>query len=100
MTDVVDADELLRRIRRSRDVAAEEERIWRERAQSLTATDPDQAREASERARTYEVVGSVLTEIIAPGALAAHEPGPVGPVGPAEPVGPGGPVGPGVRRVT
>ncbi|MEU9400069.1 hypothetical protein [Streptomyces sp. SID4985] len=88
MSDVVDADELLRRIRRGRDVAAEEERVWRERAQSLTATDPDRAREAAERARTYEVVGTVLTEIITPGAITVPEPGA------------GGPMGPGVRRVT
>ncbi|GHF34081.1 hypothetical protein E5082_29890 [Streptomyces griseoluteus] len=68
MSDVVDADELLRRIRRSRDLAAEEERVWLERAQSLTATDPDRAREATERALTYQVVAGVLTEIIAPGS--------------------------------
>ncbi|MER8033085.1 hypothetical protein ABTZ78_29435 [Streptomyces bauhiniae] len=68
MSDVVDADELLRRIRRGRDLAAEEERVWLERAQSLTATDPDRAREATERALTYQVVAGVLTEIVAPGS--------------------------------
>jgi phage shock protein A len=67
MTDVVDADELLRRIQRGRDRAAQEERAWRERAQSLTATDPDGAREAADRARAYEAVLHVLEEIVNPG---------------------------------
>ncbi|MFG2352245.1 hypothetical protein [Streptomyces sp. NPDC048521] len=67
MTDVVDADELLRRIQRGRERAAEEERAWRERAQSLTATDPDGAREAADRARAYEAVLRVLDEIVSPG---------------------------------
>ncbi|MEU0335193.1 hypothetical protein [Streptomyces sp. NPDC006193] len=67
MTDVVDADELLRRIQRGRDCAAEEERAWRERASSLTATDPEGAREASVRAQTYEAVLRVLGEIVNPG---------------------------------
>ncbi|MER6030166.1 hypothetical protein [Streptomyces sp. NPDC001851] len=67
MTDVVDADELLRRIRRGRERAAEEERAWRERAQSLTATDPDGAREAAVRARAFEAVLWVLDEIVSPG---------------------------------
>ncbi|MET7613151.1 hypothetical protein [Streptomyces seoulensis] len=71
MSEVVDADELLRRIRRGRDLAAEEERVWLERAQSLTATDPDRAREATERALTYQVVAGVLTEIVAPGSRPA-----------------------------
>ncbi|BDH05646.1 hypothetical protein [Streptomyces seoulensis] len=68
MSDVVDADELLRRIRRGRDLATEEERVWLERAQSLTATDPERAREATERALTYQVVAGVLAEIVAPGS--------------------------------
>lgn len=67
MTDVVDADELLRRIRRGREHAAEEERAWRERAQSLTATDPEGAREAADRARAFEAVLRVLEEIVSPG---------------------------------
>ncbi|MEU7425991.1 hypothetical protein [Streptomyces sp. NPDC040750] len=67
MTDVVDADELLRRIQRGRQRAADEERAWRERAQSLTATDPDGAREAAGRARAYEAVLCVLEEIVRPG---------------------------------
>ncbi|MFF0383149.1 hypothetical protein [Streptomyces sp. NPDC004286] len=72
MSDVVDADELLRRIRRGRDLAAEEERAWLERAQSLTATDPDRAREATERALTYQVVAGVLAEIVSPGSHTAE----------------------------
>ncbi|POX58902.1 hypothetical protein C3492_34890 [Streptomyces sp. Ru62] len=67
MTDVVDADELLRRIRRGQERAAEEERAWRERAQSLTATDPEGAREAADRARAFEAVLRVLEEIVRPG---------------------------------
>ncbi|MEU0050596.1 hypothetical protein [Streptomyces sp. NPDC006309] len=67
MTDVVDADELLRRIRRGRDCAAEEERSWRGRAQGLTATDPEGAREAAVRAETYAAVQRVLDEIVNPG---------------------------------
>ncbi|MET9449886.1 hypothetical protein [Streptomyces cinerochromogenes] len=67
MTDVVDADELLRRIRRGREHAAEEERAWRERARSLTATDPEGAREAADRARAFEAVLRVLEEIVRPG---------------------------------
>ncbi|MEV7689900.1 hypothetical protein ACFW1F_18460 [Streptomyces bungoensis] len=75
MTEVVDADELLRRIRRGRDRAAEEERTWRERAASLTATDPDAAREASVRAGSYEAVLRVLDEIVDPGGTPVTAPG-------------------------
>ncbi|MFF3912362.1 hypothetical protein ACFYZB_02595 [Streptomyces sp. NPDC001852] len=67
MTDVVDADELLRRIRRGREHAAEAERVWRERAQDLTAKDPDGAREAAARAWAFEAVARVLQEIVCPG---------------------------------
>ncbi|WP_225825505.1 hypothetical protein [Streptomyces naphthomycinicus] len=67
MTDVVDADELLRRIRRGRERAADEERAWRERAQSLAATDPEGSREAADRARAYEAVLLVLEDIVRPG---------------------------------
>ncbi|MER6566029.1 hypothetical protein ABT288_07495 [Streptomyces sp. NPDC001093] len=67
MTDVVDADELLRRIQRGREHAAEEEQAWRERAQSLTATDPEGAREATARAWAFEAVTRVLGEIVCPG---------------------------------
>ncbi|MGW4568574.1 hypothetical protein ACWEN3_41580 [Streptomyces sp. NPDC004561] len=75
MTDVVDADELLRRIQRGRDHAAEAERVWSERAQGLTATDPDGAREAADRARAYEAVLRVLDEIVSPGGPSATEEG-------------------------
>ncbi|MET8769731.1 hypothetical protein [Streptomyces sp. NPDC004658] len=67
MTDVVDADELLRRIRRGQERAAAEERAWRERARSLSATDPEGAREAADRARAFEAVLRVLEEIVRPG---------------------------------
>ncbi|MER6330943.1 hypothetical protein ACF09H_10405 [Streptomyces sp. NPDC014983] len=75
MTDVVDADELLRRLRRGRDRAAEEQMRWAERAQSLTATDPGGAREAEARARAYEAVQRVLDEIVRPGAHPAQAEG-------------------------
>ncbi|TWV30671.1 hypothetical protein FRZ03_36365 [Streptomyces misionensis] len=67
MTDVVDADELLRRIQRGRDRAAEGERLWADRARTLTAEDPEGAREAAVRARAYEAVLRVLEEIVQPG---------------------------------
>ncbi|MFC9926291.1 hypothetical protein [Streptomyces sp. NPDC127190] len=70
MTDVVDADELLRRIQRARACAAEEERAWHGRAGSLSASDPDGAREAAVRARAYEAVRRVLDEIVNPGRAA------------------------------
>ncbi|MDX2592546.1 MULTISPECIES: hypothetical protein [Streptomyces] len=85
MTHVVDADELLRRIRRGRDRAAEEERAWQERARSLTATDPDGAREAAVRALAFEAVQRALEEIVDPGG--------------ADP-GEASATGPGVKRVT
>ncbi|MEU6672339.1 hypothetical protein [Streptomyces sp. NPDC046727] len=75
MTDVVDADELLRRIQRGRNRAAEEERAWRERARSLAATDPEGAREAADRARAYEAVLRVLEEIVCPGRAPAQAEG-------------------------
>ncbi|MFJ9820865.1 hypothetical protein ACIRU3_37490 [Streptomyces sp. NPDC101151] len=75
MTDVVDADELLRRIRRGRDLAAEQERAWRERAGRLTATDPEGARDASVRALAYEAVLRVLEEIVTPGRAASGRDG-------------------------
>ncbi|MCL3997500.1 hypothetical protein [Streptomyces lavenduligriseus] len=67
MTDVVDADELLRRIRRGREHAAAQEEAWRERARSLAATDPEAAAEAADRARAFEAVLRVLEEIVSPG---------------------------------
>ncbi|MCS0606166.1 hypothetical protein NX794_33885 [Streptomyces sp. LP11] len=71
MTDVVDADELLRRIRRGRERAAEEERAWLERAGDLTATDPEGAREAAGRALAFGAVLRVLEEIVDPGRAPA-----------------------------
>ncbi|MFE0492676.1 hypothetical protein [Streptomyces griseoaurantiacus] len=57
MNDVVDSDELLRRIQRARGWAEEQEREWRERGE-----------EGAVRALVYETVGRVLEEIISPGA--------------------------------
>jgi len=54
MTDVVDSDELLRRIQRARAFAAQEVRTWSEQG--------DGVREVA-----YEVVLRVLDEIVAPG---------------------------------
>ncbi|MFJ3671009.1 hypothetical protein ACIPSE_31555 [Streptomyces sp. NPDC090106] len=71
MTDVVDSDELLRRIRRARTCALEEERAWRARSDTLRPTDPDQAREAAVRTLTYEAVLRVLDEILTPGRRGA-----------------------------
>ncbi|MEW2623236.1 hypothetical protein [Streptomyces sp. NPDC048106] len=68
MTDGVDGDELLRRIQRGRDRAAEEQRLWADRAQSLAAGEPERAREAAASARAYEAVWRVLDEIVRPGA--------------------------------
>ncbi|MFF4862634.1 3-deoxy-D-manno-octulosonic acid transferase [Streptomyces sp. NPDC001231] len=67
MTDVVHSDELLRRIQRARACAVQEERRWRDRRDTLGATDPDAAGEAAVRALTYEAVLRVLDEILAPG---------------------------------
>ncbi|MFI6206435.1 hypothetical protein ACIBAI_08535 [Streptomyces sp. NPDC051041] len=67
MTDVVDSDELLRRMRRARDRAMREERAWRARGEELRRTDPDAAREAAVRTTAYEVVLRVLDEILTPG---------------------------------
>jgi hypothetical protein len=70
MTDVVDSDELLRRIQRARACALEEERTWRTRSEELHATDPQGARDASVRRMSYEAVLRVLDEIVAPGTHA------------------------------
>lgn len=67
MADVVDSDELLRRIQRAKAYAGEEEREWRKRGDSLRATDPEAAREADVRVIAYEAVLTVLDEILAPG---------------------------------
>ncbi|MBQ0826936.1 hypothetical protein [Streptomyces tagetis] len=67
MTDVVDSDELLRRLHRARACAAEQERNWRERREQLRATDPEGAREAEVRTLAYEAVLRVLDEVVTPG---------------------------------
>ncbi|KOV93119.1 hypothetical protein ADK65_33250 [Streptomyces sp. NRRL B-1140] len=67
MTDVVDSDELLRRIRRARECAVQEERTWRSRSEALEATDPQGARDAAVRRMSYEAVLRVLDEIVTPG---------------------------------
>ncbi len=67
MTEVVDSDELLRRIQRARACAGEEERRWRGRLDSLGTDDPDRAREAVARVIAYEAVLRVLDEILTPG---------------------------------
>jgi hypothetical protein len=58
MSDVVDSDELLRRIQRARAFAARETRAWSQQG--------DPVREVA-----YEVVLRVLDEIVAPGRHAA-----------------------------
>jgi hypothetical protein len=67
MTDVVDADELLRRMQRSRARAVQELRGCRARGEALRPHDPDAARDAELRGLAYEVVVSVLDEILTPG---------------------------------
>ncbi|MDL5199409.1 hypothetical protein [Streptomyces sp. ALI-76-A] len=72
MSDVVDSDELLRRIQRARACAEEEERAWRTRRENLRQTDPDGSREAAVRTLAYESVLRVLDEIVTPGKHAAE----------------------------
>ncbi|WP_458077822.1 hypothetical protein [Streptomyces sp. EMB26] len=70
MTDVVDSDELLRRIQRARACAAQEERAWRARGERLGWEDPGdaaEARDAEVRTVAYGVVVRVLDEILTPG---------------------------------
>ncbi|GAA3998816.1 hypothetical protein OG252_47730 [Streptomyces sp. NBC_01352] len=73
MTDVVDSDELLRRIQRARACAAEEERTWRTRSDDLRRADPDGARDAGVRTLAFEAVVTVLDEILTPGKHSAQE---------------------------
>ncbi|WP_266375949.1 hypothetical protein [Streptomyces canus] len=68
MTDVVDSDELLRRIQRARACAAEEERSWRARSDELRPSDPEAARDAAVRTLAYEAVVRVLDEVVRPGS--------------------------------
>ncbi|MFD0313019.1 3-deoxy-D-manno-octulosonic acid transferase [Streptomyces flavalbus] len=67
MTDVVDSDELLRRLQRARACARDEERSWRERRDTLGSTDPGEAQQAAVRVLAYEAVVRVLDEILTPG---------------------------------
>lgn len=67
MTDVVDSDELLRRMRRARACALEERRSWRARSEALRPTDPQGSREAAVRTVAYEAVLRVLDEVLTPG---------------------------------
>lgn len=68
MTDVVDSDELLRRMQRAKAHAREEQRAWLRRGEALREDDPAGARDAAVRATAYEVVLRVLDEILTPGA--------------------------------
>ncbi|MFF7640397.1 hypothetical protein [Streptomyces canus] len=68
MTDVVDSDELLRRIQRARACAAEEERSWRARSDELAPSDPKAAQDAAVRTLAYEAVTRVLDEVLRPGS--------------------------------
>ncbi|MFD5452906.1 hypothetical protein ACWDTR_18145 [Streptomyces sp. NPDC003470] len=67
MTDVVDSDELLRRMHRARACAKEQERTWRARREELRSTDPEGSREAAVRTMAYEAVLRVLDEVLTPG---------------------------------
>ncbi|MEV5440926.1 hypothetical protein AB0K80_33735 [Streptomyces sp. NPDC052682] len=67
MTDVVDSDELLRRIQRARACAVQEEQTWRRRTDELSGSDPEEARTAEVRTLAYEAVLTVLDEILTPG---------------------------------
>jgi len=70
MTDVVDSDELLRRIQRARACALEEQRAWRARGEDLRPTDPEGAKDAGVRTLAFEAVVRVLDEILTPGKRA------------------------------
>lgn len=75
MTDVVDSDELLRRIQRARAWAAQEERTWRARGEALERSDtggPGAARDAEVHRVAYGVVLRVLDEILTPGRHSAQ----------------------------
>ncbi|MGI5372944.1 hypothetical protein ACQEV2_01495 [Streptomyces sp. CA-251387] len=67
MTDVVDSDELLRRMQRARAYARREERTWRARSDELGQADPAGARDAAVRTLAYETVIRVLDEFLTPG---------------------------------
>ena len=67
MTDVVDSDELLRRMQRARAYARREEQVWRNRSDELAPADPEGARDAAVRTLAYETVIRVLDEFLTPG---------------------------------
>ncbi|MFE9775229.1 hypothetical protein ACFYOV_26840 [Streptomyces sp. NPDC005931] len=67
MADVVDSDELLRRMQRARACAAQEERVWRAKRDELGRADSEATRDAETRRVAYEVVLRVLDEILTPG---------------------------------
>jgi hypothetical protein len=73
MDDVVNSDELLRRIQRGRACAQQEERAWRARGDRLQATDPEAARDAAVRTLAYQAVLRVLDEILTPGTHAQQD---------------------------
>ncbi|MGW7084668.1 hypothetical protein ACWGH2_14350 [Streptomyces sp. NPDC054871] len=68
MTDVVDADELLRRIQRARDWAQQEEGHWKAESDKPQTDDPNEARRAEVFASAYEAVRKVLDEVVEPGS--------------------------------
>lgn len=67
MADVVDADELLRRIRRARDWAAREEQHWSTHSATSPAGDENGPRTAEILHCAYEAVRKVLDEVVDPG---------------------------------
>ncbi|MGA4844934.1 hypothetical protein ACOBQB_01050 [Streptomyces sp. G5(2025)] len=67
MAEVVDSDELLRRIQRARDCARQEKRTWRTRSEELRSADPEGARDAAMRAVAHGAVLTALEEILTPG---------------------------------
>jgi hypothetical protein len=75
MTDVVDSDELLRRMQRARACAAEEQQTWRTRGDDLRGADPEGAQEAAVRTLAFEAVVRVLDEILTPGKHTAEADG-------------------------
>ncbi|MGW0163653.1 hypothetical protein ACWDWT_00460 [Streptomyces sp. NPDC003343] len=67
MSDVVDADELLRRIQRARGWALQEEQHWKSQSDDLKDEDPNGALSAEIFASAYEAVRKVLDEVVQPG---------------------------------
>ncbi|GGY99323.1 hypothetical protein [Streptomyces poonensis] len=76
MSDVVDSDELLRRIQRARDWAEREERHWKARSGTSAHEDDDGARGAEVLSFAYEAVRKALEEIVRPGT---HDDDPAAP---------------------